>query len=99
MEYEKNAEAELNSMTKFIHSVHQPCAEWIPSSHLEYFTSWDDVGTLIPCHPYWGIAGQGDYNINEYEKFINSDYEITDVKYIINDDDCHIKIDGAASTK
>ena len=44
MEYEKNANAELDSMTKFIHSVHQLCAEWIPSSHLENFTSWDDMG-------------------------------------------------------
>ena len=98
MEYKKTSDDELNKITKLIHNEHQQCAELNPSTQIQNFTSWDDVGVMIPCHPYWGVAGQGDYNITEYQKFIKSDFEIADFKYVINDVS-RVKIEGAASTK
>ena len=98
MEYEENADKELNKMTKFIHSDYQKCAEWSPSSQIENFTSWDDIGVIIPSHPYCGIAGEGSYNVTEYKKFIESDFEIANIKFFINEE-TSMNIDGAASTK
>ena len=98
MEYEKNADNQLNKMTKFIHSEYQKCAEWTPNSQIGHLSSWEDIGVMIPSHPYSGIAGHGNYNINEYKKFIESDFELHNAKYVINDVSW-MKIDGAASSK